>query len=58
MEENEKEGDDIMEEQIDMWNEGSSIEDTEESRYGANITCNNPKIIKDVSIILNSGLKL
>ena len=54
MEENEKEDNDIMEEQINMWNEGSSIEDIEESRYGANNTCNNPKIIKDVSIILNS----
>ena len=42
-----------MEEQINMWNEGSSIEDMKESRCGANITCNNPKIIKDVSIILN-----
>ena len=53
MEENEKEDNDIMEEQINMWNEGSSIENMDESRYGANTTSNNPKIIKDVSIILN-----
>ena len=39
--------------QINLWKEGSSLEEHEESRCGTNFSCNNNKLIRDRSIILN-----
>ena len=44
----------IIGDQIKFWTEGASIHEQEESRTGSNGSCTlNPKILKDVGIILN-----
>ena len=45
---------DIFEDQVKLWNEGVSIKEQEDSRKASIYICSNPKIIKDVNIILNS----
>ena len=45
--------DDIFQDQVKFWNEGASIREQEDSRKASNYSCSNPKLIKDVSIILN-----
>jgi hypothetical protein len=46
---------DLIEEQVDYWNEGSSIDLQEESRYGTSIDYQNVEkhIIKDVTLLLS-----
>ena len=44
---------DIFEDQVKFWNEGASIKEQEDSRNASNYSCSNPKIMKDVSIILS-----
>ena len=45
--------DDVITNQINLWKEGSSLEEQEESRCGTDVSCNNNKLIHDVIIILN-----
>jgi hypothetical protein len=46
---------DLIEEQVDYWNEGSSIDLQEESRYGTSIDYQNVEkhLIKDVTLLLS-----
>ena len=49
-----EENDYILDNQINFWNEGASIEEQEKSRSVSSGKCSlNPKIMKDVGIILN-----
>ena len=43
----------MFEDQVKFWNEGAFIKEQEDSRKASNYSCVNPKIMKDVSIILN-----
>ena len=47
------EDNDILTDQINLWNEGSSIEDQEDSRRDTDTNCFNKKLINDISVILN-----
>ena len=47
------EDNDILTDQINLWNKGSSIEDQEDSRRDTDTNCFNKKLINDISVILN-----
>ena len=44
---------DIFEDQVKFWNEGTCIKEQEDSMKASIFICSNPKIIKDVNTILN-----